>query len=273
MESISSIPRRRLTLPIIMIAARKSTRALPSHWTSWAAKTVQLRFIGAENFERVLRNATPSGDKGVNPAWWKLRMELLRVMHRPDEFELVALDYCVTYEVSPPSWDSARCEYKPLQPDGSYAPGATIIGEAFHDSLSSGLGYGDTAQAGNSVSLSNTSRSTRAVRRLSGRSRRGVGRMTEGDDNPMHPAQRLFLAARCTAHAKRTGTTCKAPAVKGWSVCRMHGAKGGAPSGPGNGMWRHGGRSADTALIRRYHPSGRTGGQTRADSRSARASP
>ena len=61
------------------------------------------------------------------------------------------------------------------------------------------------------------------------------------DGNPMHPAQRLLLAPRCTARAKRTGSTCKAPAVRGWSVCRMHGAHGGAPSGPGNGYvaaWR-----------------------------------
>ena len=38
--------------------------------------------------------------------------------------------------------------------------------------------------------------------------------------NPMHPTQRLFLSPRCTAQAKRTGTACKAPAVRGWSVCR-----------------------------------------------------
>jgi len=85
-------------------------------------------------------------------------MEVLRVMHRPDEFELVALDYCVTYEVSPPSWDSARCEYKPLQEDGSYVAGHTVIGEAFRDSLSSGMsmGYSDTHAAGlNSSQMSN----------------------------------------------------------------------------------------------------------------------
>ena len=117
-------------------------------FTQWASQPVQLRFIGADNFERVLKEATPSGDKAVAPAWWKLRMEVLRVMHRPDEFELVALDYCVTYEVSPPSWDSARCEYKPLQADGSYSPGHTVIGEAFRDSLSSGMGYGDTNVVG-----------------------------------------------------------------------------------------------------------------------------
>ncbi|MBK0394372.1 STAS domain-containing protein [Ramlibacter algicola] len=117
-------------------------------FTQWAAQQVQLRFIGSENLERVLRSATPSGDKAVNPAWWKLRMEVLRVMHRPDEFELVALDYCVTYEVSPPSWESSRCEFKPLQADGSYAGGHTIVGEAFRDSMMSNMpastAYGDS---------------------------------------------------------------------------------------------------------------------------------
>jgi ABC-type transporter Mla MlaB component len=132
---------------------------LTRQFTQWATQPVQLRFMGADNFERVLKDATPSGDKSVNPAWWKLRMEVLRVMHRPDEFELVALDYCVTYEVSPPSWESARCEYKPLQADGSYVAGHTIIGEAFRDSLSSGLsmGYSDTATVGGNSQMSNVS--------------------------------------------------------------------------------------------------------------------
>jgi len=134
-----------------------AVEGLTKLFTQWANQAVQLRFIGADNFERVLKEATPSGDKGVSPAWWKLRMEVLRVMHRPDEFELVALDYCVTYEVSPPSWDSARCEYKPLQADGSYATGHTIVGEAFRDSLSSGMsmGYSDTHAIGPSSQMSN----------------------------------------------------------------------------------------------------------------------
>ncbi|MDB5945567.1 MAG: hypothetical protein JWQ33_593, partial [Ramlibacter sp.] len=107
-------------------------------FTQWASQSVQLRFIGAGNLDHVLKNGTPSGDKSTNPAWWKLRMELLRVTHQPDEFELVALDYCVTYEVSPPSWEGAHTEYKPLQNDGSYISGHTIIGDAFHDSMATG---------------------------------------------------------------------------------------------------------------------------------------
>lgn len=112
---------------------------LTKAFTQWAGQNIQLRFIGAESLEKVLKDATPSSDRSVNPAWWKLRMEVLRVMHRPDEFELVALDYCVTYEVSPPSWDSARCEYKSLQADGSYASRNTIIGEAYRDSIVSSV--------------------------------------------------------------------------------------------------------------------------------------
>ena len=125
-------------------------------FTQWAGQNVQLRFIGADALEKVLRDQTPSGDRSVNPGWWKLRMEVLRVMHRPDEFELVALDYCVTYEVSPPSWDSARCDYKSLQADGSLASRNTIIGEAYRDSVvSSVMTYaGDSQLPGMSSQLS-----------------------------------------------------------------------------------------------------------------------
>jgi anti-anti-sigma regulatory factor len=115
----------------------------------WAAQPVQIRFIGADVLERVLRDATPSGDKAVPPAWWKLRMEALRVMYRPDEFELVALDYCVTYEVSPPSWDGARCEFKAVLADGTAVGGQSIVGDAFHDSVGTNVSsYHDTQAAG-----------------------------------------------------------------------------------------------------------------------------
>jgi hypothetical protein len=47
-------------------------------------------------------------------------------------------------------------------------------------------------------------------------------------------------APRCSATAKRTRERCKAPAVRGWSVCRFHGARGGGPRGKRNGMFKHG---------------------------------
>lgn len=56
-------------------------------------------------------------------------------------------------------------------------------------------------------------------------------------DNPMQSAHN---SPRCTAKSKRTGKPCRGPAVRGYTVCRMHGAKGGAPCGELNGNYRHG---------------------------------
>lgn len=125
-------------------------------FAGWCKQPIQLRFMGVENLERVLVAATPSGNPQANPQWWHLRMEAMRVMHRADDFELVALDYCVTYEVSPPSWDGARCDYKPLDADGGYIAGHTIIGDALHDSYNSSIG-GDTQSGSQDSQLANVS--------------------------------------------------------------------------------------------------------------------
>ena len=108
-------------------------------FAGWSAQPVQLRFIGDSHFHQVLQKATPSGDRTTPQDWWQLRMEALRVTHRPDEFELAALDFCVTYEVSPPAWEVARCEYKPMDNQGLVVAGNTIIGDVYRDSVPSGM--------------------------------------------------------------------------------------------------------------------------------------
>lgn len=122
-------------------------------FSGWAAQPVQLRFMGEAQLQHVLQDATPSGVRDTPQAWWQLRLEALRVTHQPDEFELTALDFCVTYEVSPPAWDSARCDYKPLEPRGSALAGQAIIGDVYRDSVPSTLSSaleGDTEMGGNS---------------------------------------------------------------------------------------------------------------------------
>jgi ABC-type transporter Mla MlaB component len=110
---------------------------LAKHFLSWAAQPVQLRFAHVNNLDDVLRQGTPSGIRTTDQDRWNLLLAFMRISHRPDEFELAALDFCVTYEVSPPSWESARCEYKTLDADGNTGEGQTIIGDAMHDSISS----------------------------------------------------------------------------------------------------------------------------------------
>ena len=56
----------------------------------------------------------------------------------------------------------------------------------------------------------------------------------------MNRAYAFQKAPRCSATSKRTGKPCQAPAVRGWAVCRFHGARGGAPKGAQNGNYKHG---------------------------------
>jgi hypothetical protein len=61
---------------------------------------------------------------------------------------------------------------------------------------------------------------------------------------PMHQA------LRCHAKSKRSGLQCRSPAVRGHSVCRMHGAGGGAPKGNRNAL-KHGDFTAETIILKR----------------------
>ena len=126
-------------------------------FAGWSAQPVQLRFMGDAHFHQILQKATPSGDRATPQDWWQLRMEALRVTHRPDEFELAALDFCVTYEVSPPAWQVARCEYKSMDNQGMALSGNTIIGDVYRDSTMSSLSAfdGDTHMDAQSSQMSN----------------------------------------------------------------------------------------------------------------------
>lgn len=88
----------------------------------WAGTPVRLRFLGAEQLLAVLAEQTPPEQRAADPQWWAVRLALLRVMSEPDEFELVALNYCVTYEMSPPAWEDPRCECAPMTESGHTLP-------------------------------------------------------------------------------------------------------------------------------------------------------
>ena len=70
--------------------------------------------------------------------------------------------------------------------------------------------------------------------------------------NPMNLVERMQKALRCRAHSKRTRERCRAPAVRGWNVCRFHGAGGGAPKGKRNGAYRHGGYTQEAVAASQY---------------------
>ncbi|OGB19240.1 MAG: hypothetical protein A2W72_22010 [Burkholderiales bacterium RIFCSPLOWO2_12_67_14] len=107
----------------------KAARALLGVFTLWGDQDVELRFYGSSNLRELLKTLTPSGRRDVEQLWWELRMAVLRVMNLVDEFELAALDFCVTYEVSPPGWEKPRCHVLGLSADSSGEVGQSVLGD------------------------------------------------------------------------------------------------------------------------------------------------
>jgi hypothetical protein len=76
----------------------------------WAGQALEMRWIAGERLFHVLQEAAPTGVRDADPAFWLTRLDALRLANRADQFDEAAIDYCVTYEVSPPSWEPARCK-------------------------------------------------------------------------------------------------------------------------------------------------------------------
>jgi anti-anti-sigma regulatory factor len=73
----------------------------------------ELTLIGIERFLGPLRSATEPGRRDASDALWMLLLEVLRVLDRQEEFDETAIQYCITFEVSPPSWEPPLPNIKP----------------------------------------------------------------------------------------------------------------------------------------------------------------
>jgi len=91
----------------------------------WAQQQVDQRWVGGDRFLGQLKELAPVGERDTDPALWMLRLEALRLANRPDQFDEAAIDYCVTYEVSPPSWERAKCRVRVSGNGGSTNSPAT----------------------------------------------------------------------------------------------------------------------------------------------------
>jgi len=91
----------------------------------WAREPMDLIWVGGPHMLNLLEELTPTGSRDADPAHWMLRLDLLRMINRPVDFDEVAIDYCVTYELSPPSWEPTRCTVREQQ-DAVSAPTAPM---------------------------------------------------------------------------------------------------------------------------------------------------
>ncbi|MFT4194078.1 MAG: STAS domain-containing protein, partial [Ottowia sp.] len=137
--------------------------ALHGVFRRWAGEPVRFKFLGSEQLLQVLADNSPTDGRQVDTLWWQARLALLRVLGDMDQFELVALNYCVTYEVSPPAWEDPKNSYSPMTEDGDTVPppaepehqapltlpsrgfGATDVMGASTHSLEDGVAHGELA--------------------------------------------------------------------------------------------------------------------------------
>lgn len=118
-------PAARLTLEPQQIAGEAAQAALLA---TLQASPDQLRLSGAEALAATLRGQL-SGDAASSTATpWLLLLELLQRLDQETEFELIALEYCAVFEVSPPSFRP-----RPVAPLGQ--PGARLRPAASDDAF------------------------------------------------------------------------------------------------------------------------------------------
>lgn len=72
----------------------------------------ELTLVGAAGFAEVLSRSVESGRRDPADALWMLLLEVLRMLNRSEEFEEAAIQYCITFEVSPPSWEPPPANLK-----------------------------------------------------------------------------------------------------------------------------------------------------------------
>jgi ABC-type transporter Mla MlaB component len=84
----------------------------------------ELTLVGAAHFAGVLAQMVESGRRDPSDALWMLLLEVLRMLDRQDAFEEAAIQYCITFEVSPPSWEPPLANLKVAPASSAPAAGA-----------------------------------------------------------------------------------------------------------------------------------------------------
>jgi ABC-type transporter Mla MlaB component len=107
--------------------------ALQAIASDWVGQPLALHFSGVANLQKVLAEGTQDVDKDSPQERWQLRLLMTRLMQRDEDFESLALDFCIAFEVSPPAWERTKNTFKSL--DEEEADDDVHIGHTVFDSM------------------------------------------------------------------------------------------------------------------------------------------
>lgn len=88
-------------------ASSEGCAALLSSLQGLRAAGREVALAGADALIAVLRPMLAIGERASGEAPWLLLLELLQALGREKDFEETAMDFCVTFEVSPPSFEAS----------------------------------------------------------------------------------------------------------------------------------------------------------------------
>ena len=113
---------------------------LSSLFRHWSKQQLEMRWISGETLFTTLQDAAPTGVRDADPAYWQARLDGLKLANRADQFDEAAIDYCVTYEVSPPSWERTRCNVRISGSSmNTHTPPLSMVSEVSTGFMESGL--------------------------------------------------------------------------------------------------------------------------------------
>jgi len=117
-----------------------------SSWIRYCCKApLTLHWSGTETLLAAIAAHTHGAAEREDAIWWQMHMDLLCILQRPDDFETLALDYCVAFEVSPPSWENSPSLLSGQTPPPATSTAVSINGteplakDAIHRALSGAL--------------------------------------------------------------------------------------------------------------------------------------
>jgi len=87
----------------------------------WSHTPGHFDFLGADRLLGLLAENSPTHAPDTDPLWWQARLALLRVLGEMEAFDSVALNFCVTYEVSPPAWEAPKNSVRALADESQVA--------------------------------------------------------------------------------------------------------------------------------------------------------
>jgi len=87
--------------------------------TSWESQGCEVSLRNADALVDKTRVLIQPGRRDDDDTAWRLLMALLWLMQATTDYESTCIDYCITYEVSPPSPQSRPAPLHHVKPDRS----------------------------------------------------------------------------------------------------------------------------------------------------------